>query len=309
MIKRTLYFGNPAYLSLSNGQMLVRLPGVEKNPGLPEGIKKDASASIPVEDIGVVVLDDKQITLTHALLDALISNNVAVIPCHANHMPGGLFLPTDANSVFNERLRQQLEAGLPLKKQLWQQTVAAKLRNQAGLLRANGMDASLLMKWSREVRSGDPDNYEAQAAAVYWRDLFPYSMQFRRQREGPPPNNLLNYGYALLRAVTARALMGSGMLPVAGIHHQNKYNPFCLADDIMEPYRPYVDSLVCSMLKQWDDVSELTKELKAGLLKIPVLDVNLNGENSPLMVAMQRTTASLYRCYEGSAKKILYPEM
>lgn len=218
-------------------------------------------------------------------------------------------MPTDANSVFNERLRCQLDAGLPLKKQLWQQTVSAKLRNQACMLRLAGKDAAMLLKWSREVRSGDPDNLEAQAAAIYWRDLFPPAMQFRRHREGLPPNNLLNYGYALLRAVTARALVAGGMLPAMGIHHQNKYNPFCLADDIMEPYRPYVDSLVCQLVTGTADYRELTREIKAGLLVIPAMDVRLNGENSPLMVAMQRTTASLYRCYEGSEKKILYPEM
>jgi CRISPR-associated protein Cas1 len=203
----------------------------------------------------------------------------------------------------------QLDASVPVKKQLWQQTVIAKIRNQAALLKRYGKDVSWMLKWAGVVRSGDPDNYEAQAAAHYWQNIFPANLGFKRFREGSPPNNLLNYGYAILRAVVARGLVASGMLPTLGIHHENKYNAYCLADDIMEPYRPFVDSIVCDIVYKGNDYSELTKELKLQLLSIPAMDITIDGENSPLMVGLQRTTASLYKCFEGESRKIIYPEL
>jgi len=309
MIKRTLYFGNPAYLHLENQQLLVKLPQVEKNKDMHENIKKSLVASIPIEDIGVVILDDKQLTITQALISALLENNVALISCAENHMPAGLFLPLDVNSVQNERYRTQLEASVPVKKQLWQQTVSAKIRNQAAMLKKYGQDPSWLLKWAADVRSGDPDNYEAQAAAYYWQHIFPENLHFKRSRDGEPPNNLLNYGYAILRAVVARGLVATGLLPTLGIHHENKYNSYCLADDIMEPYRPFVDSLVCEIVHSGLDYTELNKEMKQKLLIIPAMDISIDGENSPLMVGLQRTTASLYKCFEGESRKVLYPEM
>ena len=309
MIKRTLYFGNPSYLHLENKQLIVKLPQVEKNDAIPDIIKKEAIASIPIEDIGVVILDEKQITITQALLGALLQNNVAIIGCADNHMPTGLFLPLESNIVQNERFRAQLDASVPLKKQLWQQTIMAKIKNQAAMLKRYGKDNSWLLQWSRDVRSGDPDNYEAQAAANYWQNIFPVTMNFKRFREGVPPNNLLNYGYAILRAVVARGLVASGLLPTLGIHHANKYNAYCLADDIMEPYRPYVDSVVCTIVTNGEDFSELNKSIKQQLLVIPAMDINIDGQNSPLMVGLQRTTASLVKCFEGEEKKIIYPEM
>jgi len=309
MIKRTLYFGNPAYLHLDNKQLIVKLPQVEKNQEMHENIKKTLAASIPIEDIGVVILDDKQLTITQALMAALLENNVALISCAENHMPSGLFLPLAVNSVQNERYRTQLEASVPVKKQLWQQTVAAKIRNQAAMLKKYGQDASWLMKWAGDVRSGDPDNYEAQAAAYYWQHIFPETLNFKRSRDGDAPNNLLNYGYAILRAVVARGLVATGLMPTLGIHHENKYNAYCLADDIMEPYRPFVDSVVCEIVYSGIDYTELNKDIKQKLLSIPAMDISIDGENSPLMVGLQRTTASLFKCFEGSAKKIIYPEL
>ncbi|HOY30972.1 MAG TPA: type II CRISPR-associated endonuclease Cas1 [Bacteroidales bacterium] len=309
MIKRTLYFGNPAYLHLDNKQLIVKLPQVEKNTELHENFKKTQVASIPIEDIGVVILDDKQVTITQALISSLLDNNVALISCSENHMPSGLFLPLDVNTLQNERYRVQIEASVPLKKQLWQQTVMAKIRNQAALLKKHGKDTSWMMKWSADVRSGDPDNYEAQAAAYYWQHIFPVNMNFKRSRDGEPPNNLLNYGYAILRAVVARGLVGTGLLPTLGIHHENKYNAYCLADDIMEPYRPFVDNLVCDIVQNGQDYTELNKELKQKMLIIPAMDISIDGENSPLMVGLQRTTASLYKCFEGETRKLIYPEM
>ena len=162
--------------------------------------------------------------------------------------------------------------------------------------------------WASEVKSGDSDNMEARAAAYYWKNLFPIE-GFNRDRDGISPNNLLNYGYAILRAVVARGLVTSGLLPTLGIHHHNRYNAYCLADDIMEPYRPYVDELVYNIVASDMDCNVLNKDLKAKLLMIPTLDVVIVGKRSPLMVAVSQTTASLYKCFSGELRKIVYPEM
>ena len=248
MIKKTLYFGNPAYLSLRMQQMVIKLPEVESIADLPESLKSMSEVTKPIEDIGIVVLDNKRITITQGLLEALLENNSAVITCDSRSMPVGLMLPLYGNSTQNERFRDQLNASQPLRKQLWQQTIKAKIDNQATVLSACcGKSVRLLERMSADVRSGDPDNLEAQAAAYYWKNIFADISgleTFTRNREGVHPNNLLNYGYAILRAVIARSLVSSGMLPTLGIHHHNRYNAYCLADDIMEPYRPYVDELV-----------------------------------------------------------------
>lgn len=204
----------------------------------------------------------------------------------------------------------QIDASLPLKKQLWQQTIQAKIANQAtALSQERFCEVSNMRKWAADVKSGDIENLEGRAAVYYWQNLFGHIPGFRRDREGVPPNNLLNYGYAILRAVVARGLVGSGLLPTLGIHHHNRYNAYCLADDIMEPYRPYVDKLVCEIISENNDYAELTKEIKAKLLSIPVLDVNIGGERSPLMIAVGQTTASLYKCFSGELRKITYPIM
>ena len=309
MIKRTLCFSNPAYLSLKNAQLVIKLPEVEK-ADVVELIKAEAVRTIPIEDIGVVVLDNRQITITQGLAEALLENNCAIITCDSAHLPVGLMLPLCGNTTQSERFRAQIDASLPLKKQLWQQTVQCKIRNQAAVLQntRNAIVKNMLV-WAGEVKSGDSDNLEGRAAAYYWSNLFPDILGFTRDREGVPPNNLLNYGYAILRAVVARALVGSGLLPTLGIHHHNRYNAYCLADDIMEPYRPYVDALVCQLVADGHMTEELTTELKRELLQIPTLDVVINGKRSPLMVAVGQTTASLYRCFSGEQRKIAYPEM
>ena len=309
MIKRTLYFGNPAYLSLSNKQLIVRLPEVEKNDILPDSFKKESAASIPIEDIAVVVLDNKQITITQALLEALLMNNAAVVTCDSSHMPAGLLLPLDVHNIQHERFKNQIESSVPLRKQLWQQTVEAKILNQNAVLHSLGKNSARLLTLARNVRSGDPENYEGQAASIYWSEVFDKSLNFRREREGTPPNNLLNYGYAIIRAVTARSLVGSGLLPTLGIHHTNKYNAYCLADDIMEPYRPYVDRIVLNIVKSGHKIEEVTTDLKKILLALPAEDVVIDSERSPLTITMQRTTASLAQCFEGTARKIVYPEL
>lgn len=219
-------------------------------------------------------------------------------------------LPLVGNTTQSERFRDQLDASLPLRKQLWQQTIQYKIRNQASVLsQCSDAEIKCMNVWANDVRSGDPDNLEARAAVYYWKNLFGHIPGFIRDREGIAPNNLLNYGYAILRAVIARSLVASGLLPTLGIHHHNRYNAYCLADDIMEPYRPYVDILVYHITEQYGVDIELTKDIKAELLSIPTLDVVIAGKRSPLMVASSQTTASLYKCFSGELRKITYPEM
>ena len=297
MIKQTLYFGNPAYLSLKDRHLVIRLPD------------KDQYVTRPIEDIGVIVIDNKQITLTSGLIEALLGNNCALITCDSSHLPVGLMLPLCGNTTQSERFRHQLSASLPLKKQLWQQTISQKIANQAQVLKeCFGVEVGNMLSWSKNVKSGDSDNLEARAAAYYWRNMFDDEDVFIRDREGEPPNNLLNYGYAILRAIVARGLVSSGLLPTLGIHHHNRYNSYCLADDIMEPYRPYVDELVVNIRKEFDNTDFLDKEIKKRLLSIPTIEVRINNHRRPLMVAVSETTASLYKCFSGELRKIAYPE-
>lgn len=297
MIKRTLYFGQAAYLSLRDGQLLVRLPAEE------------GSRSIPIEDIGVLILDHQQISITHGLMNALEAHKCALITCSASHMPSGLFLPLDAHSLQSERFQTQIEATLPLKKQLWQQTVRMKMQNQARVLEeVYAQPQANMLAWVKQVRSGDPDNLEARAAAYYWANLFPSLPKFTREREESAPNALLNYGYALLRAVVARSLVSVGLLPTLGIHHHNRYNAYCLADDIMEPYRPYVDKFVQEIYER-EYPESLTKDIKHRLLTIMEQDVVIDGITHPLSIATSLTASSLVRCFEGSSKQIDYPAL
>ena len=223
-------------------------------------------------------------------------------------MPTGLMLPLCGNTTQNERFRYQIESSLPLKKQLWQQTIQAKINNQAAILKEYAKcDIGCMDTWAKNVRSGDPDNFEARAAFYYWQNLFGNIDDFTRERDGCFPNNLLNYGYAILRGIVARALVSSGLLPTLGIHHHNRYNAYCLADDIMEPYRPYVDKVICEIINEMGVGLDLTKEIKSKLLIIPTIDVVINGKKSPLMVAVSQTTASLYQCFSGELRKIAYP--
>ena len=306
MIKRTLYFGNPAYLSLKMKQMVVRIP--QKDDGdLPS--EEDMVRTVPIEDLGLIILDNKQITITQGLIDALIENNCALITCDSKRMPVGLMLPLAGNTIQNERFRSQLDSSLPLRKQLWQQTIEAKIRNQAAVLRyVTGMEHKNMIKWSDSVRSGDADNMEARAAVYYWKTIFPNDPCFIRNREDEGANALLNYGYAILRAVVARALVGAGLLPTLGIHHHNRYNAYCLADDIMEPYRPYVDKLVVEMLEDGAE-DKLNATNKVKLLNIPVIEVKINEKRSPLMIAVSQTVSSLVKCFRGDCRKLIYPNL
>jgi len=297
MIKRTLYFGNPAHLKTQHDQLVIEL----KESG--------ELHQAPIEDIGTVILDHKQITLSQALIGKLLAGNVALICCDDAHHPVGLMLNLDGHTLQSQKFRAQLEASAPLKKQLWQQTVEAKIRNQASVLSAERVEAKYLHELAKAVKSGDSENCEAKAAGYYWRNLFPAFLAFRRERYGPPPNNLLNYGYAILRAVVARSLVASGLLPTLGIFHRNQYNAYCLADDIMEPYRPYVDKIVCDIVRMNGQYLQMTQDMKKQLLGIPAIDIMQEGKKGPLMNGVQRTTASLAQCFEGKRRKIIYPEM
>lgn len=302
MIKRTLYFGNPCYLKSKDEQLIVSFKGIVGMEGIED-------KTVPIEDTGIVILDHRQITITHALIEKLLANNAALITCNESHHPTGLMLNLNGNTIQSERFKWQIEASEPLKKQLWQQTIKAKIENQATVFAKWNLDSKKLISLGQKVKSGDTENHEGQAAAYYWKNIFPEAWQFYRHREGAPPNNLLNYGYAILRATMARSIVGSGLLPTLGIFHRNRYNAYCLADDLMEPYRPFVDQLVKEIIYESSHIHELTKEIKAKLLSIPTLDVYINGDKSPLMIATQRSSATLVKCFEGSVRKISYPEM
>lgn len=294
MLKRALFFSTPYCLSLRDNQMIVH---TQEAP--------DMKRSIPIEDIGYVILEHQQTHITLPLLNALSDNNVAVILCGENRLPNAMLLNLDANTTQSENFRAQIDAGEPLKKNLWKQVVEAKIRNQAALLTKLGKDGEKLKPYYMNVKSGDTDNREGIAAKIYWNELF--GEEFCRNREGTPPNNLLNYGYTLLRAAVARALMGSGLFPQFGIFHRNRYNAFPLADDVMEGYRPYVDELVHGLYLR--GCRQLTKEVKGELIRILYTDTRFAKVQRPLEVALTITSASLAKCFMGVEKKISYPKL
>lgn len=292
MLKRTLAFTNPYHLSLKNRQMIIRDKG-----------DSGTCASVPVEDIGYVILENQEISITMPLLNALADNNTAVIVCSDRFMPNAMLMNLDANSTQGESFRAQLSAKEPLKKNIWKQIVEAKIRNQAALLHKLGKDGDVLKPYYKNVKSGDSDNREGVAAKLYWDELF--DGQFMRFRTGPSPNEMLNYGYTVLRAAVARSLTGSGLLPAIGIFHRNRYNAFPLADDVMEPYRPFVDEIVFHLYANGED--SLNKYSKSEILKLLYKDTFFENTTRPLDIGLSMTTASLVRCYNGLQKKIIYP--
>lgn len=302
MIKKVLCFSNRASLSCRQRQLIIQTTDHTTD--------ESREYSRPIEDIGVVVIESEQVTLSSSLISALLDNKVALIICDSKHMPSGLMLPLEGNTQQSERFNAQVSASLPLKKQLWQQTVIMKIRNQGAVLRkASNMEIGNMLAWASQVKSGDSENLEGRAAAYYWKNLFGEFPDFSRRREGADPNGLLNYGYAILRAVIARSLVASGLIPTLGIHHSNKYNAYCLADDIMEPYRPYVDLMVLDIMRKHKLSPEISKETKKHLLTIPAIDVRIGKLSRPLMIAASMTTASLAKCYIGETRKLLYPEI
>ncbi|MBN2522369.1 MAG: type II CRISPR-associated endonuclease Cas1 [Bacteroidales bacterium] len=308
MLKRTVYFSTPCYLSVKNKQLIVNriepLTGFQTLSGVSDPQSGDKT-TIPVEDLGFVVLEHKQIIISMPLLDELAANNVAVIFCNSSHMPHSMLFPLEGNHLQGELFRQQVSISEPLKKGLWKQTVEAKITNQARLLDKLGKEWNDIQTLAKDVKSDDSTGREGVAARLYWTRLF--GEGFTRERYGPFPNNFLNYGYIVLRAAVARALTGSGLMPTFGIHHHNRYNAYCLADDIMEPYRPFVDEQVFQLAGSYPGLEDLEKEIKAELLNVLVRDVHFGKTTRPLMVGLSQTTASLARCFSGSQKKIDYP--
>ena len=295
MIKRTLFFSSACHLKIKDEQLVI----TNRDTG--------ELNQVPAEDIGFIVLDNQGITFTQSVIQHLSENNASVVFCDSTHHPSSMLFHLDSNQTQTEKFRNQINAKEPLKKKLWQQTVKAKITNQANLLKRLKIDSSALERIAKNVKSGDTSNEESKAARLYWKNLM--GDDFRRDRYGLQPNSALNYGYTILRAAVARALAGSGLLPTLGIHHKNRYNSFCLADDIMEPYRQFVDKAVIGLKSDLNNDDELTKEIKAELLQVLTSDIIINNKKRPLMIGLTETTASLARCFAGETNKILYPEL
>lgn len=296
MITRSIYIGNPAYLKLKDEQMYIMEPSSNEMKG-----------KVPVEDLGLLMLDHFQITISHQLIQKMMGNNVVVVSCDSHHLPHGIMLPLYGHTEHSDRIKDQLEASEPLKKQLWKQTIECKIENQKEVLRRLGNYYEPMIDYQNNVKSGDITNMEGIAAQHYWRYLI--SLDFLRQRFGDSPNQFFNFGYSVLRSIVARAIVETGLLPVLGIFHKNKYNPYCLADDLMEPYRPFVDLLVMDWLTKNPDIEELTKEFKSHILQIAIKDVSIDTKTRPLLVAVKSTATSLYKCYTGEKRLISYPEL
>lgn len=286
-------FRNPADLSLRNGQMVIYLR------------EEDREVTRPIEDIGVVVIENQMVKASIPLLNALTENNVAVILCDGHSMPCSMLTTLEGNTTLQETYRYQIESSLPQKKRAWQQIVEGKIRNQSQLLSKLGKDGDMLKPYYSNVKSGDSDNKEGAAARLYWSQMF--YPGFKRERYGDVPNALLNYGYTILRAATARALLGSGLYPAFGIFHRNRYNAFPLADDVMEPYRPFVDEIVAQIYLEGQH-SILTTEVKQDLQRVLFADVVIGKQMRPLEVALSLTTASLARFLKGETTEIVIPK-
>ena len=294
MIKRVVEVSEgKRYLSVRHGQLIVRSG-------------EDELGRIPCEDIGMLIVDNKAVVMTQSVFTELLGAGAAVVVCGDDHHPAGMMMPVEANSIQTARMREQLEVKEPLKKRVWKQLVVAKIRHQAAVLGADSPGYAGLHEMAKAVKSGDPENKEAHASKLYWK-YFGQEMEFRRQRYGKAPNNLLNYGYAILRAAVARAIVSAGLNASLGVHHRNKYNAFCLADDVMEPYRGYVDRKVLEVLDSGEDIEELTQPVKARLLEILHEGVDLGSFCGPLLVSLHRTVSSLVKSYSGEGDKLLLP--
>ena len=292
MLKKTILLENKASLTAKNLQLVIK--------------SEVRESTIPIEDIGFLVIDHPEIYLSIPAMNLLIEYNASLILCGNNHLPNGMFLNLNSHHIQQEIFKNQIDASVPLKKQLWQQTVIEKITNQGILLEKITGEKNSFDFLCTKVLSGDSTNMEGVAASHYWKFFF--EVKFKRERFGDYPNNFLNYGYAILRAATARALSGSGLLNTLGIHHKSKYNAFALADDIMEPFRPIVDEKVFEIMQKYDE-QELNTVLKSELLQILTRTVYFKDEKSPLMVALQKTASSLQQCYTGDRKKIKYPKL
>jgi CRISPR-associated protein Cas1 len=293
MSGRTIEITSPARLSLKHRQLVIA--------------REDGTApSVPLEDLGLLIVDQPQVTYTHAVMAALAEAKVAIVLCGADHMPAAVLLPYAANALAGERLRAQLACPKPLAKRLWQAMIACKLRRQADLLvRATGEHAALRAMADR-VRSGDPDNLEAQGAQRYWPRLL--GEKFRRDRGGDAPNHLLNYGYAVLRAATARAVVGAGLLAGLGVFHSNRGDAFALASDLMEPFRPFVDGIVWELVQAGLAEGDLDRTRKAHLLAVLNIGVAMDSQAMPLSLALHRAAATLAESFATRTLALRLPE-
>ncbi len=296
MIKRIVEISSArTHLAVKYDQLIIK----------QEGTVKD---SIPIEDMGILIIDHQGVTYTHSVFTKLLKNNAAIVLCAKDHHPTGLFLPIESNSIQTERYRHQINAKRPLKKRLWKQIIKAKIKHQAKNLGKKHKIYKGLMNLRKQVRSGDTSNIEAQASRKYWPNIFDLE-NFKRNRNGPYPNNLLNYGYMVMRAAIARSICSAGLLPSLGLHHHNRYNAFCLADDIMEPFRGFIEAEVKKIVKKQNHVEYLDQSTKAELLKILHREINISNFKGPLTVGLHRTSASLQRCFEGTQDRMDLPKL
>jgi len=296
LIKRIVEISeSPAYLNVRYGQLQIKRDGL-------------AVSSIPCEDIGVLLVDNRAVSYTHSVFTELLRCGAAIVLCGQNHHPTGMLLPLESNTVQTERFRIQTEAKEPLKKRLWKQLIQAKIKRQANLLSSDHKLYKSMMTLRQRVRSGDPDNIEAQASRKFWPAFFS-DVNFRRDANGRNPNNLLNYGYMVMRAAVARALCSAGLLPSLGLHHRNRYNAFCLADDVIEPFRGFVEARVRKICNGGNYDEELSQSIKAELLEVLYQEINVADFKGPMMVALHRTAASLVRCYANEQKWIDLPKL
>lgn len=292
VIKKTIEISRePAYLSVKLNQLQIRRG-------------EETVGSFPCEDIGVLVVDHPQTTYSHGALASLAESDAALVVCGRDHLPIAVLLPLADHSQVVWRLYDQLQASQPIRKQIWKQLVQAKIIAQAAMLDPDAPARSKLIDLARSVRSGDPNNVEAQAARVYWANWLPDEI-FRRDQDGDGLNSLLNYGYAILRAALARAIVAAGMHPALGLKHKNRSNAFCLADDLIEPLRPLVDNQARELYRQ--GVCQIDQEAKVALLQLLAQEVDSNGKRGPLMVALHQYVASLGRCLRGESRKIEVP--
>jgi CRISP-associated protein Cas1 len=293
MIKRIVDISEAAYLHLKQQQLLIDKQG--KTIG-----------KIPIEDLGVLILQHAAIVLTQQLIIACQKNKVVIIFCDEKHLPYSVILPiAEAHYLHNKVLKQQIGITEPLRKRLWQQIVREKIRQQVRTLILIDKDSARLRRLIKEVKTGDSGNCEAVAAQIYWKLLF--GNQFRRDVDREGVNSLLNYGYSIIRAMIARSICSTGLHPTLGLFHRNQYNSLCLADDVMEPFRPWVDWLVYQMAQEnQTTINQNSKQLLLGLLSKEVVQ---EGKKMPLMVATHYLMANLKSCYNKEKKVLNYPQM
>ncbi|MBP3607661.1 MAG: type II CRISPR-associated endonuclease Cas1, partial [Treponema sp.] len=262
--------------------------------------------TVPIEDIGFVVIENQQIYISIPAITELTKNNVSVIFCDEKHMPLSMNLPLECNSIQNQLFSVQIESTLPTKKNCWKQIIEQKINNQALVLEKYGHNSEYLKNISKEVKSDDSTNREGFAAKIYWNSLF--GKNWSRDRFGEYPNNYLNYGYAILRAGMARAIVGSGLLPTLGIHHHNKYDAYALADDLMEPYRPFVDDMVIEYIESNPEKIEIEQDFKSFIYSLMTRDTFMDKKKHPFMIALTFTSSSLSKVFLGKTKKLALPE-